>query len=111
MDGAATLGSAVRVTIGINQVPEGTGVTVLRTPRGDADYSWIYWTSFVLGYEEQVTDVVDVPGLSSFREVLDNKAMRILRPDEELQVVFENSTLGGASTVNLNMDGRILSQV
>ena len=110
IDGAQLGGQLCRVAVGVNLVPEGTGSTVLRTPVADADYSWIYWTNFTLGYEEMVTDVVDVPGISSHREVVDNKAMRIMRPDQELQVVFENQTLAMAVSVNLHFSGRLLVQ-
>ena len=89
-------------------VPDGTGATVLTEPFGDSNADWFYYNEFVLGYEEMVIDVVDVPGITSFREMIDVKAMRIGVPDTEIQIVMTNTTLLGAATVNLNLGGRFL---
>ncbi len=62
----------------------------------------------MIGYEEMVTDVVDVLGLTSQRLVIDSKAMRIVR-NSEIQMVVENTTIGSALAVNLNVQGRFLS--
>jgi hypothetical protein len=55
-----------------------------------------------------VVDVVDVPQISGYREVIDSKAMRRVRPDTEIQVVYEQSTVLTASAVNIAVAGRIL---
>ena len=109
IDAAAAPGILVEVAVGFILVPEGTGTTVLWSPATDADAPWMYYTSFLLGYEEMVTDVVDVPSLSGYREVIDSKAMRRVR-NQELQVVVENTSVLSAKTVNLFVTGRILSQ-
>jgi len=108
IDGASAPGKAVRVGIGFVIVPEGTGSTVLWAPLTDPNAPWFFYSTFVLGYEEMVTDVVDVPGLSSYRETIDSKAMRKGPPDTEVQVVFENATILSASSVNLFVQGRFL---
>ncbi len=110
IDGAQAPGGAIRVTVGLHRVPEGTGTTILADPQSDADAPWIYYTSFILAYEEMVTDVVDVAGTTSFREVVDNKSMRIIRPDQELQMVWSNVTVGGAMSFNAEFNGRVLTQ-
>jgi len=68
----------------------------------------LWYDQFVLGYEEMVIDVIDVPGITSYRATIDSKAMRIIR-NQEVQMVTENVTLGTAATVNLVVTGRMLS--
>ncbi len=109
LDGTAAPGVLVIISAGIQLVPAGTGATVLREPFGDAFSSrWLWATSFRLGYEEYVTDVIDSPGITSFRETVDNKAMRIIGPDEEIQFVMTNTTSLAAGSVNAGLDGRML---
>ncbi len=91
------------VTIGLIQVPEGTGTTVLWSPVTDGDAPWIWWDVMMLAYEEKVTDVVDVPGMTSGRRIIDSKAMRKLR-NTEIQCVVE-STLPFGSGGNANIVG------
>ncbi len=101
-------GVSARISAGVILVPEGTGTTVLWSPITDADAPWIWVEHFMLGYEEMVVDTVDVPGLTSFRAVIDNKAMRISR-NQELQGVFENVTAGGAMSINGSLQIRVLA--
>ncbi len=110
IDGAQAGGQSVIASIGIHLVPEGTGITVTVDPFGDPSRSWWYYSTFVLGYEEYVTDAVDAAGLSVFREIVDVKAMRIVRPDTELQMVITNTTLVSAASINVSLDARALSQ-
>ncbi len=56
-----------------------------------------------------MTDVIDAPGVSSFRQVIDSKAMRRVR-NQEVQMVVENATALAAGTVNVGVNGRFLSQ-
>ena len=110
VDGTEAPAVSAQIGVGLILVPEGTGTTVTWSPLSDPDASWMYYSSFILGYEEQVTDVISVQGLSIYREKIDSKAMRVVRPDTELQVVFENVTFEAALSVNLHLTGRILSQ-
>jgi len=105
VDGAQAPGGQIGVGAGIILVPEGTGTTVLWAPLADADAPWIWYTSFLLGYEEYVTDVIDSPGVTSFREVIDNKAMRVIR-NQEVQLVVEQGTTGTAMSMNGAIHGR-----
>ncbi len=109
LDGNATPAILVQVAVGLVLVPEGTGTTVLWSPFTDSDAPWFYYTSFMLGYEEMVTDVVDVPVISGYREVIDSKAMRRVR-NQEVQMVIENTTIAMADGVNVAISGRFLSQ-
>ena len=108
IDGLQAPASAVLVTAGLILVPEGQGSTVIWEPFGDANAPWIWYTSFIIGYEEMVADAIDVPTLSSQSVLIDNKAMRKGSPDEELQLVITNSTLAGAASINSSLSGRIL---
>ena len=107
-DGAQVSGALAHIAIGFCVVPEGTGSTVLWSPFTDSDAPFFYWTTAIVGYEEMVTDVIDVPGLTAFRETIDSKAMRKVR-NSEVQVVVENTTILGACVVNIRVAGRFLS--
>ncbi len=108
-DGTGTVpGDAVIFACGIIQVPEGTSTTVLWSPLTDQDAPWIWWDGFTLAYEESVTDVIADQQMMSGRRVIDSKAMRKIR-NTELQVVWENITIGTGMDVNSSLLGRILS--
>ncbi len=108
LDGLSATALGVHVAIGAIVMPEGQGTTVVSSPITDAQAPWLFYEQFWIGYEEMVTDVVDVPGITSFRKTVDVKAMRILRPDRELQLVVEQATAGGASSINLQFAFRLL---
>ncbi len=100
-DGVSTPPLGGQVTYGIILVPEGSGTTIQFDPVSDANAPWLLYGQAHLGYEEMVADVIDVPGLTSFRHVIDNKAMRIIRPDVEMQFVVANTNTFGAMPINL----------
>ncbi len=108
LGGSGAPGRAVQVTAGMWIVPEGTGTTVLGDPFNDGNADWFWHLSVPLAYDEMVTDVVDVPGMTSYREVIDSKAMRRVRPDEEIQLVVTNITISSASAIDFALSGRIL---
>ena len=108
IDGAVTPGRLVDVALGVLLVPETQGTTVVASPITDDDAPWLLYERFSVGYEEMVTDVVAAEGLSVFRKSIDNKAMRILRPDVEAQLVIETATINGAASVNLVLHSSIL---
>jgi len=108
LDGTQAPGALVLISVGIILVPEATGSTVLWSPVADDNAPWLWYTSFHLGYEEYVTDVIDAVGAPVYRETIDNKAMRRIRSDVEVQIVFENTTIGSAASVNLVTSGRLL---
>jgi len=101
-DAADAPGAASLLTYGVILVPEGTGATVLFDPFTDGNAPWLLYGQALIAYEEKVTDVIDVPGITSFRHAIDNKAMRIIRPDVEMQFVITNTTLLSAGAVNLS---------
>ena len=108
LDATQTPGTLINVGIGLLVVQGGSSTVVINKPITDADAPWLWYERFVLGYEEMVTDVIDVPQITSIRKVIDNKAMRILRPGREVQLVIENVTLAGSGAVNLTVVHRTL---
>ena len=107
-DAASIPAKSCEIGIGALVVQAGSGTTVIQSPLTDPDAPWLFYERFMMGYEEMVTDVIDVPGITSFRKEIDNKAMRILRPGREVQLVMENQTQIAAMSVNLNFGMRIL---
>jgi len=108
VDGNQTPNRLAQVAVGLILVPEGTGTTVLWSPASDPDAPWMFYDIFVLGYEESVVDVIDQPGLVTYRSTIDSKSMRIIR-NQEVQFVVENVTIGTAVTINTVLTGRVLS--
>ncbi len=100
--------SEVLVSVGLIVVPEGQSTTVIWDPFNDDNAPWWMYAQFVIGYEEHVVDVVDNPTLSGYRETIDVKGMRRLRPDEEVQCVVTNTTIAGAQSINLSLTLRTL---
>ena len=107
MDGTGGPGQLAIIGVGFILVPQGQGTTVIWSPLSDPNAPWFLYAAFSLGFEEQVTDVVETP-ISAYREVIDSKAMRIQRSDVEVQMVVENATAGNAANVNVVVSGRML---
>ena len=108
LDGTQAPGSLVRLNWGIIKVPEGSGTTVQYDPAADNAAPWIAYGVMLIGYEEYVTDVVENGVTAGQRTTLDGKAMRRIRPDEEVQLVVTNTTLLSASAVNFAYGVRVL---
>ncbi len=108
VDGAVGTAIAAEISVGMWIVPEGTATTVLADPFSDGNADWFYYSSFLIAYEETVVDVLAVPAISGYREIIDVKAMRIGDSDTEIQAVVTNTTISGAMNINLHMAGRFL---
>ncbi len=108
LDGTKASSELISVAIGAIVMPEGQSTTVVSSPITDIEAPWLFYERFVLGYEEAVIDVIDMAGLSVFRKTIDVKAMRILRPDREVQLVLEQATINGALNINMSVDIRVL---
>ena len=89
MDNAAATAALIDVAIGLLVVQAGSGTMVIQAPITDPEAPWLLYERMTIGYEEMVTDVIDVPQLTAVRRVIDNKAMRILKPGREVQLVIE----------------------
>ena len=110
IDGAQGSGGAVQISIGMHVVSDGTGTSVLTAPSvaTGVDTQWFWYDTFTLAYEEMVADVVDVPGMTSYRATIDSKSMRIVR-NEQIQLVISNVSLAATLFVNASVTGRFLS--
>ena len=109
LDGVQAPGGAiVLVQAGIIKVPEGSGTTVRYQPASDGGAPWVWFASAILSYEEMVIDVVAISGLEMYNEVVDAKAMRRIRPDEEMQFALSNTAISGAAAINAGYALRIL---
>ncbi len=108
IDGLEAPAVSCRCTYGLILVPEGTGTTVLFDPVADGNAPWLLYGSAELAYEEHVVDVIGNPGMTSFRHTIDNKAMRIIRPDIEIQMVVVNTTTTSAASFNFGYQLRWL---
>ena len=98
----------VLVSLGLVLVPQGQGATVIWDPFGDSEAPWFWFQETFIGYEEYVTDVIDSPGMTSSRIVVDSKSMRKANVDEEVQLVITNTTVNGSATVNVGAAFRFL---
>ena len=107
-DGPDQPATAIDVAMGALVVQAGSGTTVIQSPITDPDAPWLFYERWMLGYEEMVTDVLDVPGITSFRKTIDSKAMRILREGREVQLVMEQATISGGAAVNTVLQMRVL---
>ncbi len=108
IDGTQAPAKLTALGVGLILVPEGTGTTVLWSPITDGDAPWFWVDYAMVGYEEAVADVIDVPVLSGVRRVIDSKGMRRSR-NMEIQFVAENATVSGAVTVNIAGQARFLA--
>ncbi len=108
IEGAASPGVGVNVAIGIIKVPEGSGTTVQYDPVTDINAPWWYYDTATLLYTEYEAAVVGSTEAAMVRRVIDNKSMRRVRPDEEMQIVLTNTTFDAAGTVNVGFAGRHL---
>ena len=109
-DGTLAPGRGVQVGVGLIIMPEGQGATVVSSSLSDGNAPWFWLETFDLYYEEAVTDVIAMPWGSSFRQTIDSKGMRILRPDREVQLVVEQATTQAAAAINLSVSARMLIQ-
>ncbi len=108
LDAAQAPTAQIKVAIGALVVQAGSGTTVINAPTTDPDAPWLFYETFDLAYEEMVTDVIDIPLITAVRLKVDSKAMRILRPGREVQMVVENTSIQSAASFNLGFSSRVL---
>ncbi len=108
LDGAQAPAGLVRLDMGLAVVPEGSAAVAAWDPTTDENAPWFWFQRVHLGYEEMVTDVIDIPGITSVRTVVDGKAMRKLGVAEEVQFAVSNVTVNGARTINTIIAVRFL---
>ncbi len=108
LDSTQAPGVAIDVGIGLITRAGGSSTTVRSNPITDADAPWLMYERFTLAYEEAVTDVIAAQVCMAKRITVDVKAMRKLRPDQEMQVVLEQATIGSAGSINCSLTMRAL---
>jgi len=108
LDAAPAAGDLVRWAAGMHIVPPDFGSATTASPIADPNYSnWFWFATGSLASED--TAVADTLGIKATRVIIDNKAMRRLKADEQIQIVFEQETIGTAQAVNFSANLRILT--
>ncbi len=108
LDAGQAAGDVMRVGVGIQVGMEDIDTTVLTSPLADTDVPWM-WSYFGHLAAESQTAGADLAGLSFARIPIDTKAMRRVKNQQVLQVVFETVTVGGAEVCNFAVAGRVLT--
>jgi len=107
VEGAEAQGDSAEIGISLLLGQAGLGAAEIEsTPLGDPDAPFIWYTRFVLAAVGTGAD--DALGGRVYREVVDNKAMRVIRPDQELYVVVESLTISGALAADVHVGLRML---
>ena len=102
MDSTSAPGKLARWGFGLlKRTEDSVGTTVTASPLSDGAAGFVVYEVGHVGYEEMVTDVIDVPMISGQRIVIDSKAMRRLRVNEQIQAVAENVTVTTATALNM----------
>ncbi len=110
LDGTPAAGDTVRIGMGIHVVPEDSGAVVTVDPLTDVSASdWMWYTVLHLGSEDTTPGGDDI--IKAARIVIDSKAMRRIKSQQELQFVVENATVTGGTAQSVNVAGavRVLS--
>ena len=104
--GTPTVTDIVQCGIGLLVVPGGSGAVVTSSPLTDGEAPFLWFEAFHLN--TQSAGATNANGPQFWRNVVDNKAMRVIRPDQEIQLVVEVSDAVGTSTVDFGLMARYL---
>ena len=104
VDGAETGGDLMQLTVGIKVIEVDLAGSILSTPFSDAEDDWLWWDTTFVGLEVSGNDAVS----RTSRKIVDNKAMRRMKPDQVLAMVVESTTISVGSVVNTLFNGRAL---
>ncbi len=103
---ASSAGDVVRVAIGI--LLQQSGATATSLPLTDGEAPWVFFDVVTLGTESAVGAGAATLGVSSHLAVVDNKAMRRIKPNQTFVCVVETTDVIGAPVINTVFDGRML---
>ena len=106
LDGTLVAGDVVSCAIGFLVVPGGSAAVVISSPITDSQAPYFWFEAFTFAAEDTAAPLTD--GLKMFRAEIDSKAMRILRPDREVQCVAEAFDIVQTSIVNFQVEARFL---
>ena len=90
--------------MGVGFIPIQSGATGTSLPLTDGDAPWIWHHVFTMG----AVLATAFGGSEHFRAEIDSKAMRIIRPDQDVLVVIESADIVGAPVINVGVDVRVL---
>ncbi len=107
LDGAQATSIGVHTSFGLHVVPKGTDSSVTSSPIGEAEADWFAFGHGILAYEEMVVDAVQASGMSGHRFEVDSKAMRKMKPGQEIQLVLQVATVSGLTTSSVNWAGQL----
>jgi len=82
------------------------GVTPTSTPLADGEAPFFWYETGTLATETAVGNVGG--GTEMARIVVDSKAMRILRPNQEVVFIYEVADIAGAPVSNASVNTRLL---
>ena len=102
--GAETSGDSADIGVGL--LLQQAGATATSLPLADDEAPFIWYARHVL--TTRAAAVSDALGARVVRTVIDNKAMRVIRPDQELVVIANNLTIAGALQVDVHVSMRFL---
>jgi len=98
--------AADHLEVGIGLLLQQTGAVATSLPLTDPNAPWIWYDQVAL-YTAEGTNA-DQGFLTSYRGVIDSKAMRRMKPDQSLIFVLETSNIVGAPTVDGYANARFL---
>jgi len=77
------------------------GITAMPDPQAEPSFPWLYWSVHALRAEiaDGATSPADQSGSKLERVVVDSKAMRKVRPNQSLAIMFDAINLSGTGTV------------
>ncbi len=102
-DTGAANGDTVRVAAGLLLIT--SGGTSASLPIDDPDAPWIWYDTVVLSRNVETASGALT---RSHTIVVDNKAMRIIRGDQDLVFVVQSVDVAGAPTIGFNFAARML---
>ena len=91
------------VRVGVGIIPIQFGGVATSLPLTDGDAPWIWHQVFTMG----AVLATAFGGSEHFRTEIDSKAMRVLRPDQDIMAVIETADIVGAPVVNVGVDVRV----
>ncbi len=99
----STDGDAVLIGAGLIVTQSGATATSLPLTDGDAPFVWHQTFNLLEGAAGRGEAIT-----SGMRAVIDNKSMRVLRPDQDLVLIVESADIVGAPTISFAVAMRFL---
>ena len=104
----STAGDVVRVGLGLLVQQADVVSTSLPLTDGQAPFFWYEVVTLATEFAIATAGEGPTAGAQLFRGVIDGKAMRVLRPDQEVQSIVQTADVVGAPVINGAVDVRFL---